>query len=307
MAEKLARYIPILNVKWGQLVYKDEFGDTVFDKYHQFFNDFCSKKMPGYDPHIINKIVHGVGFEQYEKLNFSIGAPEFRDGISPRDYERLCASRFEQWGWSAILTQETGDQGADIILRVSADSAAVQCKLYSQPVGNGAVQEVIAARQFYKTKAGLVVTNAEFTKSARQLANASGIDLLHHDQISSWCSGKGMTFVESAQLNRVQTEIDVSSFAEAIIVDLASIGLPHYDNVAQAPASDGNGIYEGGDIYSKAVRLVAQERKASTSFVQRFLRVGYNEAAHLIERMEIEGVVSKPNVAGKREVLIRKL
>ncbi|MBI1206656.1 MAG: cell division protein FtsK [Azospirillum sp.] len=63
----------------------------------------------------------------------------------------------------------------------------------------------------------------------------------------------------------------------------------------------------GGDPYDQAVAVVTRERKASTSFIQRQLRIGYNSAARLIERMEKEGVVSKPNHAGKREVLVRGL
>jgi len=61
---------------------------------------------------------------------------------------------------------------------------------------------------------------------------------------------------------------------------------------------------ESGDgLYDQAVALVCRERKASTSFVQRHLQIGYNRAARLIERMESEGVVSQANHVGKREVL----
>jgi len=63
---------------------------------------------------------------------------------------------------------------------------------------------------------------------------------------------------------------------------------------------------EGGSrdgLYDQAVALVCRERKASTSFVQRHLQIGYNRAARLIERMEAEGVVSAANHVGKREVL----
>src|SRR5213078_4898136 len=59
----------------------------------------------------------------------------------------------------------------------------------------------------------------------------------------------------------------------------------------------------GDSLYDQAVALVCRERKASTSFVQRYLQIGYNRAARLIEKMESEGVVSQANHVGKREVL----
>ena len=60
-------------------------------------------------------------------------------------------------------------------------------------------------------------------------------------------------------------------------------------------------------LYHKAVQLVVENRKASTSWLQRQLRVGYNSAARLIERMEKEGVVTAANHVGKREVLARDI
>jgi S-DNA-T family DNA segregation ATPase FtsK/SpoIIIE len=63
----------------------------------------------------------------------------------------------------------------------------------------------------------------------------------------------------------------------------------------------------GNELYDQAVALVCRERKASTSFVQRHLQIGYNRAARLIERMEAEGVVSTANHVGKREVLARSI
>jgi S-DNA-T family DNA segregation ATPase FtsK/SpoIIIE len=52
------------------------------------------------------------------------------------------------------------------------------------------------------------------------------------------------------------------------------------------------------------VALIAREGKASTSFIQRHLQIGYNRAARIIERMEGEGVVTKANRVGRREVLV---
>ncbi|MBI4045691.1 MAG: hypothetical protein HY371_02630, partial [Devosia nanyangense] len=59
----------------------------------------------------------------------------------------------------------------------------------------------------------------------------------------------------------------------------------------------------GDELYDKAVNIVLQDKKASTSYIQRRLAIGYNKAATLIERMEREGVISQANHAGKREIL----
>ena len=66
----------------------------------------------------------------------------------------------------------------------------------------------------------------------------------------------------------------------------------------------GGDLAEGADLYDKAVAIVLRDKKVSTSYVQRQLRIGYNRAADLIDRMEAEGVISKPNIAGKREILV---
>jgi S-DNA-T family DNA segregation ATPase FtsK/SpoIIIE len=61
---------------------------------------------------------------------------------------------------------------------------------------------------------------------------------------------------------------------------------------------------ESGDLYEQAVQIVLRDRKESTSNIQRRLQIGYNRAASLMERLEKEGVISAPNHAGKREILI---
>jgi S-DNA-T family DNA segregation ATPase FtsK/SpoIIIE len=66
------------------------------------------------------------------------------------------------------------------------------------------------------------------------------------------------------------------------------------------------GMAGDGDaaLYDQAVAMVSRQGRASTSLVQRHLRIGYNRAARIIEEMEAQGVVSAPNHSGKREVLI---
>jgi S-DNA-T family DNA segregation ATPase FtsK/SpoIIIE len=76
---------------------------------------------------------------------------------------------------------------------------------------------------------------------------------------------------------------------------------------AAGPGLDGEDGGSGDALYDQAVALVCRERKASTSFVQRHLQIGYNRAARIIERMEAEGVISPANHVGKREVLARNI
>ena len=61
---------------------------------------------------------------------------------------------------------------------------------------------------------------------------------------------------------------------------------------------------EGADLYEQAVAVVLRDKKASTSYIQRRLQIGYNRAASLMERMETEGLVGPANHAGKREILV---
>jgi DNA segregation ATPase FtsK/SpoIIIE, S-DNA-T family len=102
---------------------------------------------------------------------------------------------------------------------------------------------------------------------------------------------------------------------ERVVDMLKAQGQPQYRNDvteerAAAEASeldspdlfDGDG--EGDEMYERAVEIVARDRKASTSYLQRRLQIGYNRAATLVERMEKEGVISTANAAGRREILI---
>jgi len=97
---------------------------------------------------------------------------------------------------------------------------------------------------------------------------------------------------------------------EAVAKFLREQGTPQYlEEVTAAPDEDGGegdlgfGGEESNDLYDRAVAVVTRDGKASTSYIQRRLQIGYNRAASLIERMEQEGVVSPANHAGKREIL----
>lgn len=103
--------------------------------------------------------------------------------ITPLDYEKSITIKLKSLGFNARTTKASGDQGADVIAKKNDVSFAIQCKKYSKPVGNKAVQEANAGRDFYNCDYGVVVSNAGFTKSARQAANACKIILLNDTQL----------------------------------------------------------------------------------------------------------------------------
>ncbi|HEY4032136.1 MAG TPA: DNA translocase FtsK [Caulobacteraceae bacterium] len=93
---------------------------------------------------------------------------------------------------------------------------------------------------------------------------------------------------------------------------LRAQGEPKYlEEVTAAPEEDGDGDGgsgggegSGNELYDQAVAVVTRDRKASTSYIQRRLQIGYNRAASLMEQMEREGVVGPANHAGKRDILV---
>ncbi|MFW2831386.1 DNA translocase FtsK 4TM domain-containing protein [Sphingomonas sp. ID0503] len=115
------------------------------------------------------------------------------------------------------------------------------------------------------------------------------------------------------QIARVHGPFVSDEEVRAIADFWRSQGTPDYISAVTEEPEDGgfalDGAPEGDDspdeqLYRKAVQTVAESQKASTSYVQRQLRIGYNSAARMIERMEKEGLVGRPDHVGRREVLI---
>ncbi|WP_292390568.1 restriction endonuclease [Methanosarcina sp. UBA5] len=106
------------------------------------------------------------------------------DEMNGYKFEEFMKHVYEQLGYSVYHTPFSGDQGADLILTSKRRTRiAVQVKRYSGKVSNSAVQEVVAAKGFYKCTEGIVVTNSYFTDSAKQLAKANFIDLVDRNEL----------------------------------------------------------------------------------------------------------------------------
>ncbi len=118
------------------------------------------------------------------------------------------------------------------------------------------------------------------------------------------------------RITRVHGPFVSDQEVEAVVEYLREQGEPNYLDEVTEPLDDeegaalplgtlGGNTNAEGALYDQAVAIVARDRKASTSYLQRSLTIGYNRAAKLIEQMEKDGVVSPANHVGKREVLVR--
>lgn len=116
------------------------------------------------------------------------------------------------------------------------------------------------------------------------------------------------------RISRVHGPFVSDEEVEKVVRHLKAQGSPEYLEAVTAEEEteedgavfDATGMGGGGeaDLFSQAVAIVKRDRKASTSYIQRRLQIGYNRAASLMERMEDEGIVGQANHAGKREILV---
>jgi DNA segregation ATPase FtsK/SpoIIIE, S-DNA-T family len=110
------------------------------------------------------------------------------------------------------------------------------------------------------------------------------------------------------RITRVHGPFVKDEEVEDIVKHLKTQGAPTYIDEVTADEEELAALFGGesggDDLYQKAVQLVIAEKKASTSFVQRHLSIGYNRAAKIIEQMEKEGIISQANHVGRREVLM---
>ena len=106
------------------------------------------------------------------------------DGLDGIQFENFLADRFRSAGFNVMLTPPTRDQGADLLLTTdNGGSIVVQAKKYNGKVSNKAVQEIVAAKNYYQADQAIVVTTSYFTQSAVDLAKANDVTLWDRDEL----------------------------------------------------------------------------------------------------------------------------
>jgi hypothetical protein len=215
VATLLARaHVKTLSVKRLQGRHHDDYGRLIEERWNKellyFYNHivvpaFLEKKLPHVpqrisaldacrqsDPSLGDPIevtflgdLKALVNELLDNYESSHSAPLVNvESLSPLEFESHCVSTLNANGWSASTTKASGDQGIDILATKQGKRAVFQCKKYSSPVGNKAVQEAHAGRSFASADLAFVVSNADFTQFARELASKCNVHLIHYSELT---------------------------------------------------------------------------------------------------------------------------
>lgn len=99
------------------------------------------------------------------------------DVMDGKTFEEFLAARYRRLGYDVEVTRYQGDFGADLVIAKEGVRTAVQAKRWSRPVGLDAVQQVVAAKAYYRCQLAIVVANQPFTQQARELAAVNDVKL----------------------------------------------------------------------------------------------------------------------------------
>ena len=194
-------HVSKLFLKRSQLVKVDDYGNEDYSVFYDELAYFAENNVFGKcrlsiaQEDLVMLAISLLIDSYYEQNKTSFNVRTLED-LAPIDFEHGCADLLNQNGWVARVTQASGDQGIDVIATYGNVKAVFQVKKYSQPVGNSAVQEIIAGKAFEQAHVAAVVTNATYTASAKQLANATGVFLLHYSELPSFAEKLGLVETE---------------------------------------------------------------------------------------------------------------
>jgi restriction system protein len=175
------------------LVRRGDYGEVIDDAWRKEIKRFLLIKINPLTYSALGGNEHEAGFRLESLVDEMVsdhlgaaGAPMTGTDVWTMDgleYEAFCGEILEAEGWKVQRTPPTGDHGVDLIADKLGRRVAIQCKKYSTPVGNKAVQEAYSGMKFFDATEAVVVTNSTFTQAAQMLANKLSVALKHHDDL----------------------------------------------------------------------------------------------------------------------------
>ena len=212
------------------------------------------------------------------------------------------------------------DEMADLMLVAGKDVEAAVQRLAQMARAAGIHVIMATQRPSVDVITGTIKANFP-TRISFQVTSKIDSRTILGEQGAEQLLGQGdmLYMAAGGRVTRVHGPFVTDEEVEQIVRHLKDQGHPSYlEDVTDEDAADvsdvpgfsnlaGGNTNTGDALFDQAVAVVARERKASTSFVQRHLQIGYNRAARIIEDMEAQGMIGKPNHVGKREVLLPEM
>jgi S-DNA-T family DNA segregation ATPase FtsK/SpoIIIE len=204
------------------------------------------------------------------------------------------------------------DEMADLMLVAGKDVEAAIQRLAQMARAAGIHLIMATQRPSVDVITGTVKANFP-TRVSFQVTSKIDSRTILGEQGAEQLLGQGdmLYMAGGGRITRVHGPFVSDDEVELIVSHLKDQGMPTYleevtidDNAPIGPEAAGGKSNSADALYDEAVAIVAREGKASTSFIQRHLQIGYNRAARIIEQMEKEGVISPANRVGRREVLV---
>ena len=206
------------------------------------------------------------------------------------------------------------DEVADLMLVAGKDIEAAVQRLAQMARAAGIHVVMATQRPSVDVITGTIKANFP-TRISFQVTSKIDSRTILGEQGAEQLLGRGdmLYMAGGGKVTRVHGPFVEDTEVEKVAKFLSNQSVPEYDEtITEEPENsndfDINGFKSNNnqhdELYDQAVALIAREGRASTSFIQRHFKIGYNRAATIIEKMEENNVISKPGRAGKREVLI---
>lgn len=207
------------------------------------------------------------------------------------------------------------DEMADLMMVAGKDIEAAVQRLAQMARAAGIHVIMATQRPSVDVITGTIKANFP-TRISFQVTSKFDSRTILGEQGAEQLLGQGdMLFMEAGgKIQRIHGPFVSDEEVDRVVNFLKTQGTPDYietitdesSDLTMGLLGDGVGSDDGDELYRQAVAIVQSERKASTSLIQRRLQIGYNRAARIIEKMEVDGVISTANHVGKREVLVDK-
>lgn len=196
--------------------------DATFDVFYKTLDKLNLAYTKDEIADLIKEIKEKKEIEEFEQ---NLGIQQEKDigdfrNLSGHEFEEYVQKLFELRGYTTVRTPLTGDQGADLIISKDNTKTVVQIKKYEGSVSNKAVQEIVAAKTYYKVDRAMVVTNSSFTSGAIDLALANDVEL--------WDGQKLENVIKELKISKVKQNLFEGQveYEKAIYDTLAFLSTP---------------------------------------------------------------------------------